>query len=173
MVQEGLKPNVISYAAAMAACHQRPGVVLGLLDRMESEQIKPNTVVLTTAINALAKEGGAYTDTAYQIMLKMERDGPEPNIYTYNTVTRAFAEEGRLDEALDILRSIKNRQLLPDRFTFTTLLMACGRTNSSAQVCLCVFCLFILCIYYVLSVLFSVLFSFYFLCLDLICLDLV
>ena len=56
----------------------------------------PNTVVLTTAINSLAKEGTGYTDTAYEMLLKMEREGPEPNIYTYNTVTRAFAEAGRL-----------------------------------------------------------------------------
>ena len=27
----------------------------------------------------------------------MEANGPEPNIYTYNTVTRAFAEAGRLE----------------------------------------------------------------------------
>ena len=59
-------------------------------------KVIPNTVVLTTAINALAKEGASYTDTAYEMLLKMEKDGPEPNIYTYNTVTRAFAEAGRL-----------------------------------------------------------------------------
>jgi pentatricopeptide repeat protein len=64
----------------------------------------------------------------------MEANGPEPNIYTYNTVTRAFAENGRLNEAIKILTSIQSRGLSPDRFTFTTLLIACGRTNSSEEV---------------------------------------
>lgn len=36
------------------------------------------------------------SDIAYELMLDMEKNGPEPNIYTYNTVTRAFAESGRL-----------------------------------------------------------------------------
>jgi pentatricopeptide repeat protein len=66
----------------------------------------------------------------------METVGPEPNIYTYNTVTRAFAEDGRLEEAINILSSIQKRGLSPDRFTFTTLLMACGRTNNSKDVSL-------------------------------------
>lgn len=73
-------------------------------------------------------------DVAYKMLIGMEKDGPEPNIYTYNTVTRAFAESGRLEEALQILSSIRLRGLSPDRFTFTTLLIACGRTDSSDEV---------------------------------------
>merc|ERR1711871_985272 len=57
----------------------------------------------------------------------MEANGPDPNIYTYNTVTRAFAEAGKLDEALDLLKRIKSRNLKPDQFTFTTLLLCAGR----------------------------------------------
>jgi pentatricopeptide repeat protein len=142
---------VISYAAAMAACRDKPPVVLGLLERMYRSNVEPNTVVLTTAINSLAREGGEYTNEAYKMLQKMEKNGPEPNIYTYNTVTRAFAEDGRLDEAIKILTTIRARGLQPDRFTFTTLLMACGRTNSSDEVCIrlsvcviiCVKCIFL------------------------------
>ena len=39
-----------------------------------------------------------------------------------------------LQEALTVLQMIKKRGLQPDRFTFTTLLIACGRTGSSDQV---------------------------------------
>ena len=31
------------------------------------------------------------------MLLDMEANGPEPNIYTYNTVIRAFAEVGNID----------------------------------------------------------------------------
>lgn len=134
MVDEGLRPNVITYAAAMAACRDRPETVLSLLTRMKAEKIEPNTVVLTTAINSLARAGGAYSDHAAAILRHMEKNGPEPNIYTYNTITRAYAEAGRLDEALGVLRDIKNRNLAPDRYTFTTLLIACGRMNQSDKV---------------------------------------
>ena len=132
MAAEGLQPNVITYAAAMAACKHRPQVVISLLERMESEKVAPNTILLTTAIDSLAREG--HADRALAILASMEKNGPEPNIYTYNTITRAFGEVGRMEEALNVLTSIKRRGLEPDYFTFTTLLMACGRTGDSDQV---------------------------------------
>lgn len=133
MESEGLRPNVISYAAAMAASRERPQVVVELLERMKVQGCEPNTVVLTAAINSLSREGGQYTDMAYAILADMERNGPEPNIYTYNTVTRAFAEQGRLREALQVLESIRRRGLEPDRFTFTNLLMAAARTSEVVE----------------------------------------
>jgi hypothetical protein len=41
---------------------------------------------------------------------------------------------GTSQEALSVLTSIKKRGLAPDHFTFTTLLMACGRTGNSDKV---------------------------------------
>jgi len=35
---------------------------------------------------------------------------------------------------MSLLTAIEQRRLQPDRYTFTTLLMACGRTNNSEQV---------------------------------------
>jgi len=134
MEADGLAPNAITYAAAMAAARDRPSVVVQLLTRMQKAQVSPNTILLTTAINSLARGGGEYADRAYAMMKDMEENGPEPNIYTYNTITRAFAETGRLDDAMDVLQSIEQRRLQPDQYTFTTLLVACGRTNSSTMV---------------------------------------
>merc|ERR1711871_461587 len=68
----------------------------------------------------------------------MEANGPDPNIYTYNTVVRAFAEAGKLDEALDLLKRIKSRQLKPDRFTFTPLLLCAGRHAALVDKNVCV-----------------------------------
>jgi pentatricopeptide repeat protein len=101
---------------------------------MKRENVTPNTVLLTTAINSLARQGGKYTQIASNILKDMETNGPEPNIYTYNTITRAYAEAGRLDEAVGVLRTLKTRSLTPDRYTFTTLFIACGRTNNSDKV---------------------------------------
>jgi pentatricopeptide repeat protein len=62
MKEEGLVANVITYSAIIAACKDRPSVVLTLLDRMRADNIQANTVVLSTAINSLARGGGFYTD---------------------------------------------------------------------------------------------------------------
>ena len=91
----------------MSAARERPELILHLLDRMKSELITPNTIVLTTAIDSLARGGGNYTQRAYDIIKDMELNGPAPNIYTYNTIVRSFAEEGNLDDALSILNNIK------------------------------------------------------------------
>jgi hypothetical protein len=50
------------------------------------------TTIFPLTFNSLC----STSDIAYELMLDMEKNGPEPNIYTYNTVTRAFAESGRL-----------------------------------------------------------------------------
>lgn len=68
MRQEGLRPNVITYAAVMTACKDRPSVVLDLLDQMNSQGIATNTVLLTSAINSLARGGNNYTGM-YDAML--------------------------------------------------------------------------------------------------------
>ena len=49
----------------MSACCGKnkghPDIVLSLLERMKVDQVPFNTVLLTTAINALARAGGNYT----------------------------------------------------------------------------------------------------------------
>lgn len=134
MAAEGLRPNAITYSAVIAASKDHPQVVMQLLDRMERENVTKNTVVLTAAINSLARSGEAYVNSALAILESMEARGPEPNIYTYNTITRALAESGLLGEALALVERVRSKGLKPDRFTLTTLLIACGRTKSSEMV---------------------------------------
>lgn len=40
--------------------------------------------------------GISYADKAFELLKEMETNGPEPNVYTYNNICRAFAEQGRL-----------------------------------------------------------------------------
>eukprot|EP00607_Mallomonas_marina_P005775 CAMPEP_0182437520 /NCGR_PEP_ID=MMETSP1167-20130531/85101_1 /TAXON_ID=2988 /ORGANISM="Mallomonas Sp, Strain CCMP3275" /LENGTH=399 /DNA_ID=CAMNT_0024630465 /DNA_START=774 /DNA_END=1970 /DNA_ORIENTATION=- len=129
MIRDGLKPNVISYAAAMSACKLYPEKVLSLLERAKQNNITPNTVFLTSAMDSLARVGGRYSDIAISMLKHMESTGPEPNIFTYNTIIRAFSDSGRLEDALEILNTIIRKGLHPDRYTFTSLLLACGRSE--------------------------------------------
>lgn len=135
MRQENLQPNTFTFAAVIAACRQYPDKVLELLKQVDDEKVEVNTVLLTTAINTLAYATTSgdiiinrdYTDECDAILRRMEKFGPEPNIYTYNTMVRAFAEAGRLNEAMGVLNRLKKRKIAPDMFTFTTLLIACAR----------------------------------------------
>ena len=43
-------------------------MVISLLERMKYERVEPNTIVLTAAIDSLAREGGGvYTGTYFNI----------------------------------------------------------------------------------------------------------
>ena len=44
--------------------------------------------------------GISYADKAFELLKEMETNGPEPNVYTYNNICRAFAEQGRLQVPL-------------------------------------------------------------------------
>lgn len=132
MTSEGLSPNIISYAAAIDACRSSPNVALQLLDRLKADGIQPNTVLLTSLINVLAKSGPDYADKAVEIFRGMENQGPSPNLYTFNCVIGALAEQGRLREALDVVQRMRNHNCSPDLKTYTTLLIACGRTKEIA-----------------------------------------
>ena len=43
----------------------RPQMVISLLDRMKAENVLPNTIVLTAAIDSLAREGGGEHTSTY------------------------------------------------------------------------------------------------------------
>ena len=67
MELEGLRPNVISYSAAISACRSKPDIVLRILERMTDRDgkhggsVKSNTVLLTSAMDSLARAGGKYS----------------------------------------------------------------------------------------------------------------
>ena len=46
------------------------------------------------------------------MLMDMEENGPEPNIYTYNNIVRVFAEAGKLERAMSILKNINRRKLV-------------------------------------------------------------
>lgn len=56
LAQIGLQPNSITYSAIISAIKDQPKLVLDLLARMDDERIPKNTVVLTAAINSLARD---------------------------------------------------------------------------------------------------------------------
>jgi pentatricopeptide repeat protein len=70
MIMEGLQPNAITYSSVITALKEQPAIVLQLLDRMKKENITQNVVVLTTAINSLARCGKSYVGEIHPIIHK-------------------------------------------------------------------------------------------------------
>lgn len=97
MQSQGVDLNEYSYSAIIAACRSRPATVIELLNKMKQEGITPNEVVLTAAIDALAmSDSPAHLTYAYEIYREMEEKGPQPNLFTYNSLVRLFAQAGKL-----------------------------------------------------------------------------
>ena len=54
-----------------------------------------NQFIKQKIVNLIFRFSVFYFNISLKILSDMEKSGPEPNIYTYNTVTRAFAESGK------------------------------------------------------------------------------
>lgn len=68
------------------------------------------------------------------VALRVFRQLQTPNIFPFNATIRVLAEERRFSLAFDLFRSLKQRSLFPNDFTFSFLLKACFRADDAGYV---------------------------------------
>ena len=59
--------------------------------------VRPNIICYNAAVNALAK--GSEAEQAAELVLEMQRDGFEPDVYTYAPLISVLGSSGRTEEA--------------------------------------------------------------------------
>uniref|UniRef100_A0A7S2L7W9 Pentacotripeptide-repeat region of PRORP domain-containing protein n=1 Tax=Leptocylindrus danicus TaxID=163516 RepID=A0A7S2L7W9_9STRA len=157
MYKEGnldVKPDLFSFNAVLNAWAKslkweavtRAGKILRYME-VQSENggldFAPNTVSYTAVIDAWAKSGCKNSgEVAEQLLIRMQEkfdrgEPTKPNLLTMNTVIDAHAkssEKGKARNAQSVLRRIEakykegDEQMLPNAFTYTTVLNACAFT---------------------------------------------
>ena len=60
MRKEGLKPNVITYTAAITACKNFPHMVKAIYQDMIKDEIVPNIISYTAILDSYARAGGSF-----------------------------------------------------------------------------------------------------------------
>ncbi|OBZ78796.1 hypothetical protein A0H81_00854 [Grifola frondosa] len=69
---------------------------------------------------------------AQSILLKIEADGPKPDIITYNTFLAYYAKKGDLRALANTLKALGPAGVVGDVFTFSTILSALIKVRSDA-----------------------------------------
>lgn len=91
-------------------------VLNGLVDR----GIKPDLVVLNTAIDAYVRCG--ENGKAGQVLRDISKRGLAPNASSYNPILREIARSGKLEEALSLQEDMKRRNIKPSGYTYNALI---------------------------------------------------
>ncbi|XP_022744907.1 putative pentatricopeptide repeat-containing protein At1g16830 isoform X2 [Durio zibethinus] len=99
---------------------RQPGMANDLFEKMLGTGCSPNIVIYTTLIKGFLDS--QMLTTASNILTRMESDGYVPDLVLCNVLIDCLSKVGRYDDAFGIFVSLSDRQLVPDSYTFCSLL---------------------------------------------------
>ncbi|XP_010268791.1 PREDICTED: pentatricopeptide repeat-containing protein At1g03540 [Nelumbo nucifera] len=130
MLEFGVEPNAFTLSAAIKACSELGtlklgrcfhGVVLG-------RGFDSNCVIASALIDMYGRN--FYLEDACLLFVEM----PQPDAICWTSVISAFTRNDRFEEALGFFYLMQRKYgLLPDGFTFGTVLTACGNLGRMKQ----------------------------------------
>ncbi|KAL3538585.1 hypothetical protein ACH5RR_001951 [Cinchona calisaya] len=117
-------PDVITFTSLISG-HCQIGELdegLKLWDEMNSKRLFPNVYTFSVVIGALCKENRLHEarDLLRQLLW---RDDIVPWAFIYNPVIDGFCKAGNVDEANAIVAEMEAKNCLPDKCTFTILIL--------------------------------------------------
>ncbi|KAL1174053.1 hypothetical protein V6Z11_A05G453400 [Gossypium hirsutum] len=99
--------------------HQ-PGLAYALFKKMLRTGCSPNLVIYTSLIKGFLDS--RMVNSASSILNRMECDGYVPDLVLCNVLIDCLSKVGRYDDAFGIFLSLSDRNLVPDSYTFCSLL---------------------------------------------------
>ncbi|KAE8677917.1 mitochondrial chaperone BCS1-like [Hibiscus syriacus] len=99
--------------------HQ-PDLAYALFNKMLRTGCSPNLVIYTNLIKGFLDS--KVVNTASSILNRMESDGYVPDLVLCNVLIDCLSKGGRYDDIFDIFLRLPYRKLVPDSYTFCSLL---------------------------------------------------
>ncbi|XVF00401.1 hypothetical protein REPUB_Repub03eG0282500 [Reevesia pubescens] len=99
---------------------RQPGMANDLFKKMLGTGCSPNIVIYTSLIKGFLDS--QMVSTASSILNRMESDGYVSDLVLSNVLIDCLSKIGRYDDAFDIFVSFSERKLVPDSYTFCSLL---------------------------------------------------
>jgi len=100
------------------------GSVEMLLEKAFQNGIIPDTVMLNSLLDAMVNCKEVAKAQAIFLQITSRHNETSPNIRTYNTMLKGFAQTGALDEAIRLTKQMKERNLWDDVTTNTLVSVA-------------------------------------------------
>ncbi|XP_062120199.1 pentatricopeptide repeat-containing protein At3g49170, chloroplastic [Humulus lupulus] len=124
MVENGFFPNEYCFAAVIRACSIMEYVSIGKTvfgSIIKSGYFESDLFVGCSLIDMFAKGSGDLV-AAYKVFGKM----PEKNGVTWTLMITRLAQSGCAREAIDLFLEMILSEVIPDQFTFSTVISACS-----------------------------------------------
>ncbi|KAG0606205.1 hypothetical protein M758_9G122200 [Ceratodon purpureus] len=125
MVQEGMKPNKITFIGMLNACASPDALPEGRrLHALITEAGCDNDVLVGTGLISMYTKCGSIED-AWNTFQKL----PEKNVYSWTAMITGYAQHGRGKEALELFSQMQQEGVKPDWVTFVGALSACAHAG--------------------------------------------
>ncbi|KAJ6705274.1 PENTATRICOPEPTIDE REPEAT-CONTAINING PROTEIN [Salix purpurea] len=118
MFLKGCVPNEVTYNTLIHGLCLKGKLekAISLLDRMVSSKCVPNVVTYGTVINGLVKQGRALDGA--RVLASMEERGYHVN----DIVIDGLCQDGKPDEAVEVLSEMTNNGCKPNAYTYSSLM---------------------------------------------------
>ncbi|XVE86012.1 hypothetical protein DITRI_Ditri18aG0002100 [Diplodiscus trichospermus] len=122
MVTLGISVSVNIWSILMDGFRRmrEPGMANDLFKKMLGTGCSPNVVIYTTLIKGFLDS--QMVSAASSILNRMDSDGYVPDLVLCNVLIDCLSKIGRYDDAFGIFESLLERKLIPDSYTFCSLL---------------------------------------------------
>lgn len=125
MQRRGINPDHVTFVSLLSDLCCTP--ILKKITETHSQIIKrgfePHSQTSNCLINAYAK-CGSITDSSKVFNGLIQKD-----VVSWSTMIQAYAWDGKLDEMLDHFEQMRERGIMPNHFTFLSLLSACSHVG--------------------------------------------
>lgn len=149
-IDKGLKPNVYTFGSLMSVCSKKGDInrCRQLLKQMEGYNIKPNSVIYSTAISACERCSPPRSDLAIELLKEGVSEGTMDgfmNTVGFNAAISVCARAGAWKQAYQLLNEMEGRNAdlqntkpilnsdlftpRPDEVTYGTVMAACERAK--------------------------------------------
>lgn len=135
MVRRGVKPNGETWIALLMALHTK-AVKLLIMRTMRERGVLDQTSILKDAVNQIvADEVATHFDSGQDVTAfldLMDREyGPDwLSVSAGNRILDRLGERGLLLQSVDVLNFMKERRIMPNAVTLSTLLGHCARQRN-------------------------------------------
>lgn len=121
-----LRRNLFTYNAvinALVVCNQHVRAKM-VWDEMSAAGISPNLVTYNTMLKSCFSGASGDVDRAFALVREMEENDIMADRVTLNSLINSCVAAGHVKEARQVYEQMRQRDIEPDDFTFTTLAKA-------------------------------------------------
>lgn len=126
MIADGQRPSEVTFGIMLDACISSRDLSSArrVFQDLRNSGLRMNAVHFTTFIKGLVAAGDFQeADTVLEDMLSSP--DTEPDLITYSTLVKAYADRGQVESAVGILKRMLTRNVEPDEVIFNSLLNGC------------------------------------------------